>query len=56
MNYQKLYLHLFNAVTDALEELSRMNFGKAKADLIAAQQECEELYIGDEDEEKQGDC
>lgn len=52
MDYQKLYLHLFNAVTDALEELSQMNFGKARADLIAAQQECEELYISGGDEEK----
>ena len=50
MDYQKLYLHLFNAVTDALKELSQMNFGKAEADLIAAQQECEELYINDESE------
>ena len=52
MDYQRLYLHLFNAVTDALEEISQMNFGKAQADLVAAQQECEELYISDEDEGK----
>lgn len=48
-NYQKLYTLLFNAVTDALEELERLNIGSAKARLIAAQQQAEEFYIADED-------
>ena len=46
-NYQRLYTLLFNAVTDALEELERLNVGSAKAMLIAAQQQAEELYLED---------
>ena len=46
-NYQKLYTLLFNAVTDALTELEQLNVGTAKAMLIAAQQQAEELYIED---------
>ena len=44
-DYQKLYTLLFNAVTDALEDLERLNIGAAKARLIAAQQQAEELYM-----------
>ena len=46
-NYQKLYTLLFNAMTDALTELEQMNVGAAKAMLIAAQQQAEELYMED---------
>lgn len=44
-NYQKLYTLLFNAVTDALEDLEQLNIGAAKARLIAAQQQAEEQYM-----------
>lgn len=44
-DYQRLYTLLFNAVTDALEDLEQMNVGAAKARLIAAQQQAEEVYI-----------
>ena len=44
-DYQKLYLHLFNAVTDALRELEKGKSAEAAARLIRAQQECEEIYI-----------
>ena len=47
-NYQKLYALLFNAVTDALEEMEKLNFGRAKVLLIAAQQAAEEAYIGED--------
>ena len=47
-NYQKLYALLFNAVTDALEEMEKLNFGRAKELLIAAQQAAEEAYIGED--------
>ena len=43
-DYEKLYHILFNAVTDAIELLPE---GEAKEQLIKAQQECEEVYIGD---------
>ena len=48
-DYGKLYSLLFNAVTDALDEIERMNFGQAKAVLVAAQQMAEEVYISDGD-------
>jgi len=43
--YRKLYLKLFNEVTDALELLQQARCAEAKALLIKAQQDCEELYI-----------
>ena len=46
-DYQKLYTLLFNAVTDTLEDMERMDFGSAKARLIAAQQKAEEAYMED---------
>lgn len=49
--YQKMYCRLFNAVTDALEELERQNYGQAKERLILAQQECEELYLQETEDE-----
>ena len=44
-DYQKMYLGLFNAVTDAIELLQK------------AQQDVEEIYIseGEETEEEQGE-
>ncbi len=48
-DYQKLYTTMFNAATDALEELGRFNVGRARDILRTAQQRTEELYIdGDE--------
>ena len=44
-NYAKLYHLLFNAITDALEQIEKQNFGSAKDLLIAAQQQAEEIYI-----------
>ena len=51
--YRKMYIQLFNAVTDSLEELQAQNFGRAQEILIAAQQRCEEIYMDAEDEEEQ---
>ena len=45
MDYEKLYFSLFNAVTDALEDMEQLNFGAAKARLVSAQQQAEELYM-----------
>ncbi|MBQ1263906.1 MAG: hypothetical protein IIY04_00625 [Oscillospiraceae bacterium] len=36
-NYQAMYLRLFNAVTDAIEILTKV------------QQDCEELYMSDDE-------
>ena len=48
-DYQKMYTTLFNAVTDAIEEIQRHNPAMAEKILIHAQQETEELYIGAEE-------
>lgn len=48
--YEKMYLHLFNAVSDALEEMKRQNYGCATELLKAAQCCCEEQYIKGEEE------
>ena len=36
---------LFNAITDALAQIEKQNYGDAKSTLIAAQQKAEEMYI-----------
>ena len=43
--YKKMYLLLFNTITDALEQMEQQNYGSAKETLIAAQQQAEEIYI-----------
>ena len=48
-DYQKLYALLFNACTDAVEAMERMDFGTAIDLLIAAQQQAEEQYIAAEE-------
>ena len=53
-NYQKMYAIAFNAISDALEELDKLNIGMAKDYLKKAQIQTEELYIS-QDEEKPGD-
>lgn len=44
-DYQTMYTTLFNAVTDALEELAHRNSGRAEDILKAAQLRTEEQYI-----------
>ena len=44
-DYTKLYHLLFNAITDALEQMNAQNFGSAKETLVSAQQKAEEIYI-----------
>ena len=48
--FKKMYLHLFNRVTDALEALEVGDPAQARAFLIAAQQDCEELYLNADEE------
>ena len=36
-DYTKLYHLLFNAITDALEQMNAQNFGSAKETLVSAQ-------------------
>lgn len=44
-DYQKLYTTLFNAITDALEDLGKQNYGMASERLMHAQLTTEALYI-----------
>ena len=44
-DYAKLYHLLFNAITDALEQMNAQNFGSAKETLVSAQQKAEEIFI-----------
>ena len=45
--YKAPYLHLFNAVTDALKALEMQNYGFAKELLIKGQQNAEEIFISE---------
>ncbi len=45
MNYEKMYHLLFNAITDALEQVEKQNLGSAKDLLTTAQQKAEEIYM-----------
>ena len=47
--YKKMYYHLFNIITDALEENNEDNIKRL---LIKGQQETEEMYISFAEEEK----
>ncbi len=44
--YEKMYYHLFNAITDALNALEQRDYGHAEDLLKTAQQEVEEMYLG----------
>ena len=46
-DYQKMYLLLFNAITDALKEIENQNYGKAAELLRKAQAAAEDIYIED---------
>ena len=49
--YNRMYTRLFNAVTDALVEMERQNFGAAHQLLVQAQQDCEDIYLDTEEPE-----
>lgn len=44
-DYKSMYLHLFNAVTDAIELIRVGKTDEAEKRLMAAQQNCEDIYI-----------
>ena len=44
-DYLKMYLTLFNAITDALAHFFFIILGEAISTLIAAQRKAEEMYI-----------
>ncbi len=50
-DYQKLYTTMFNAATDALDALERLDPGRAREILRDAQQRAEELYLSEGEDE-----
>lgn len=50
-NYEKMYLSLFNAITNALKKLENQNYGDAAELLRKSQQTAEHFYITAKDEE-----
>jgi len=48
MDYKRLYLSLFNAVTDAVEAIQQGELQRAEKLLISAQQKTEEIYMEDD--------
>ena len=50
MDYKKMYLSLFNSITDSLNALESLNFGQAADILRQAQSDCEGLYVEDAEE------
>ena len=53
--YKKMYLKLFNAVTDALEAMERRNYGQAEDLLKRGKQAAEELYLAGDGPENAGE-
>lgn len=49
--YKKAYFLLFNAITDALEQLERKQPFQMRQTLITAQQNAEELIISSDEEQ-----
>lgn len=48
-DYQKMYFHLFNAITDALGQLEQQNYGLAANRPKAAQVDGENAYLTEDD-------
>ena len=44
-DYKSMYLHLFNAATDAIELIRAGKTDEVEKRLMAAQQHCEDIYI-----------
>ena len=48
-NFPKYYTLLFNAVTDAIEDIDQKHYGAARARLVKAQQDAEDAYLDAEE-------
>lgn len=46
-DYKLSYYMLFNAISDALEELENLNISRAREILVTAQQQAEEEFMKD---------
>ena len=45
VDYQKLYMMLFNGITDAIRLIDELEIKAAKELLVTVQQNAEEIYI-----------
>ena len=50
-SYKKPYLHLFNSISDAAEQIRKANYGCALSILLTAQADAEALFLDAEGEE-----
>ena len=51
MMYKEMYYTLFNAITDAVDQLEQCNYGQAASILKQAQAAAEEIYVSAPDQE-----
>lgn len=49
--YKEMYFTLFNAISDAVEQLEQRNYGQAAAILKQAQAAAEEIYVSAPDQQ-----
>lgn len=49
--YKEIYFTLFNAISDAVEQLEQRNYGQAAAILKQAQAAAEEIYVSAPDQQ-----
>lgn len=49
--YKEMYFTLFNAISDAVEQLEQRNYGQTAAILKQAQAAAEEIYVSAPDQE-----
>ena len=50
-DYKRMYLRLFNKITDALTQLGQQNYDTAAQILRSAQKQAEEIYLDSEQEQ-----
>ena len=51
-DYVQLYARMVDASEWAIEEMEKQNYGAARDILIAAERQCEELYVSEAEETK----
>ena len=49
--FKKMYFELFNALSNAIEEIDKHNFGNAAEIIKTAQLSAEEIFIDEDNEE-----
>ncbi len=52
VNYERMYLVLFNGITDAVRNMEQQNYGCAMFTLVESQKKAEDLYIEAEEDDR----